>query len=42
MEKMSEIFEKIKLFIIDLDGALYFGKNVVPGANELIEYLRKN
>ena len=36
-----KFFEKIKLFAIDLDGTLYFGKNVAPGANELIEYLRE-
>ena len=36
-----KFFEKIKLFAIDLDGTLYFGKNVAPGANEFIEYLRE-
>jgi len=38
---MLEISEKIKLFAFDLDGTLYFGEDVVPGALELINYLRK-
>ncbi|MEC7646337.1 MAG: HAD-IIA family hydrolase [Bacteroidota bacterium] len=41
MEKMLEISKKIKLFAFDLDGTLYFGDQVIPGAHELINYLRK-
>lgn len=36
-----KFFEKIVLFAIDLDGTLYFGKNIAPGANEFIRYLRE-
>ena len=41
MEKMLEISEKIKLFAFDLDGTLYFGEEIAPGATELINYLRE-
>lgn len=32
----------VKLFAFDLDGTVYVGDHQVSGANELIEYLRKN
>ncbi len=38
---MFEIAGKIKLFAFDLDGTLYVGENTVPGASELIDYLRE-
>ena len=38
---MFDITGKIKLFAFDLDGTLYLGENLVPGAVELIDYLRK-
>ena len=37
---MFDISGKIKLFAFDLDGTLYLGENLVPGALELISYLR--
>jgi HAD superfamily hydrolase (TIGR01450 family) len=39
---MTKFTEKIKLFAFDLDGTLYIGENIVPGAVELINLLRKN
>ena len=36
---MSLLREK-KLFIFDLDGTLYLGNQVLPGARELIKGLR--
>jgi len=38
---MLEITGKIKLFAFDLDGTLYIGENIILGAVELIEYLRR-
>jgi len=38
---MFEIAGKIKLFAFDLDGTLYIGENLVSGAVELIDYLRR-
>ena len=37
---MFEI-EKIRLFAFDLDGTLYVGENLLPGAAELLRYLRE-
>jgi len=33
---------KIKAFIFDLDGTLYLGENLIEGASETIEWVRKN
>jgi HAD superfamily hydrolase (TIGR01450 family) len=37
---MDKHFSNIKLFAFDLDGTLYVGEKAVPGAVELIRYLR--
>ncbi|MBD3226777.1 MAG: HAD-IIA family hydrolase [Candidatus Lokiarchaeota archaeon] len=37
---MSNIFDSITLFIFDLDGVVYEGTNVIPGALELLQKLR--
>ena len=36
-----KFLKEIKLFAFDLDGTLYFGEKIVPGAKELIKYLRE-
>lgn len=38
---MFEIKKSIKLFAFDLDGTLYLGDNAIPGAVELIHYLKE-
>ncbi|MDM8554380.1 HAD-IIA family hydrolase [Desulfococcaceae bacterium HSG7] len=38
---MFKISGKIKLFAFDLDGTLYLGDNIIPGAVKLIDYLRE-
>lgn len=37
---MGKLAKKVKLFAFDLDGTLYVGEHAVPGAAELIRYLR--
>ncbi|MDD5449036.1 MAG: HAD-IIA family hydrolase [Candidatus Omnitrophica bacterium] len=41
MRKRFECAGKIKLFALDLDGTLYMGGDVITGAIELVDYLRK-
>jgi ribonucleotide monophosphatase NagD (HAD superfamily) len=36
------MLEGIKLFAFDLDGTVYNGDQLIPGAYELIDYLRNN
>ncbi len=37
---MHEFFSNIKLIAFDLDGTLYVGEKIIPGAVELVSYLR--
>jgi HAD superfamily hydrolase (TIGR01450 family) len=39
---MNNFFKEIKLFILDLDGILCIGNNIIPNAIELVSYLRKH
>lgn len=39
MNKVFVINEKTKLFAFDLDGTLYLGEDILPGATELVDYL---
>lgn len=32
----------IDIVLFDLDGTVYYGPNIIPGANETIDYFRKN
>ena len=36
------MLSNIKLFVLDLDGILCIGNNIIPNAVELVSYLRKN
>ena len=33
---------EIELVLFDLDGTVYYGSKIIPGANETIEYFRRN
>ena len=33
---------QIKYILMDLDGTVYFGSKLIPGANEAIEFFRNN
>lgn len=41
IDKLKEFFFEKKAFLFDLDGTLYLGKKLLPGAVELIHDLRK-
>ena len=32
----------MKSFISDMDGVIYRGKNIIPGAKEFVEKMKKN
>jgi HAD superfamily hydrolase (TIGR01457 family) len=38
---MHNFIKQKKVFLFDLDGTLYLGKKVLPGARRLVQYLRK-
>lgn len=40
--KKSNIFDKTKHFIIDMDGTFYLGGNIIPGAPDFIEKLKES
>jgi 4-nitrophenyl phosphatase len=41
-EKIDERIREIRLFLLDLDGTIYRGEELVPGAAEFIGHLRRN
>jgi HAD superfamily hydrolase (TIGR01457 family) len=42
MADMSELFRNVKCFLFDMDGTIYLGNKLLPGAEALIEYLQKS
>ena len=34
------MFEQVKAVLFDLDGTIYYGSSIIPGANEAIDYCR--
>lgn len=41
-KKIDERIREIRLFLLDLDGTVYRGEELVPGAREFIDHLRQN
>ena len=39
---MNEIIKNKEAFIIDMDGVLYHGNNVLEGALEFVDWLKAN
>ena len=37
----AETIARIRCFVLDMDGTVYLGSRLLPGALEFIEYLRK-
>lgn len=38
---MKQLFDKIKLFVLDMDGTFYLGENRIDGALEFIQRVRE-
>lgn len=38
---MKELFERIKLFVLDMDGTFYLGDHRIDGALEFIQRVRE-
>ena len=38
---MKALFDKIKLFVLDMDGTFYLGENLIDGALEFVERVRE-
>ena len=38
---MKALFDKIKLFVLDMDGTFYLGENRIDGALEFVERARE-
>ena len=41
MDKKSELLEKIKLFVLDMDGTFYLGENIINGSLEFLEKVKE-
>jgi HAD superfamily hydrolase (TIGR01457 family) len=41
-KKIDERIREIRLFLLDLDGTMYRGEELIPGAMEFINHLREN
>jgi 4-nitrophenyl phosphatase/NagD protein len=39
---MNEIFDSVKCFLFDMDGTIYLGDKLLPGAEALIEFLQES
>ena len=37
---LTETIAKIRCFVLDMDGTVYLGSRLLPGAREFISYLR--
>ena len=40
VEKNRDVFEKIKLFVLDMDGTIYLGDQPIEGAMEFLEKVK--
>jgi HAD superfamily hydrolase (TIGR01457 family) len=42
MADMSNVFRTVKCFLFDMDGTIYLGSKLLPGAEELIKFLKEH